>query len=209
MSGNTRKGHLRQAGSAVAWLTLLILLTFVLQLTIPGFPQAFIFNPKTALTKPWVFVTSMFLHAGLEHLFFNLFALIMFGPLVESRIGSKEFLKIYFLSGIGGSVLYWLTIELGLAPAIPALGASGAIYGIMAAAAVYFPRLIVYSFGFIPLKMRDALILWFAMEFLGIFNPYSGIASAAHVGGIIIGYLYAKRLKREENWWESYFYAQQ
>ncbi len=185
---------------AVYWLTGLIILSFILQMAIPGFTDAFIFDPTTALAKPYTILTTMFLHASFSHIFFNLLALIMFGPIVESRVGAKAFLIIYFLSGIVGGVLYWLTIIAGIIPPLPALGASGAIYGILAAAAVFFPQLVVYVW-FIPMRMRTALVVWFLMEFFGVFDVGSGIASAAHLGGLIVGYLYAKSLKDRENRW--------
>ncbi|RME79062.1 MAG: rhomboid family intramembrane serine protease [Methanobacteriota archaeon] len=186
-------------------LTGIIIASFLLQIAIPGYTEALIFSPAKALTEPWRFVTSIFLHGGVGHIFFNLFALIMFGGIVENRIGSKEFLKLFFVAGIGGSILYYLSIVMGIVPPLPALGASGAIYGVMAAAAVFFPDLRVFVF-FIPMLMRDALILWVVLEFFGVFNAASGIASAAHLGGIAVGYLYAKMFKKKElsNWWSYY-----
>ena len=189
---------------AVEMLAGAIIVSFLLQVAVPGYTEAFIFKPELLLSEPWRIVTSMFLHGGLSHIFLNLFALIMFGPIVEARMGREEFLKVYFLSGIGGSLLYWATIALGIIPPFPALGASGAIYGIMAAAAVFYPNLVVYVW-FVPMRMREALVLWVVLTFMGSFNPYSGVADAAHLGGIIVGYLYAKAFRRErEEWWMSY-----
>ncbi len=186
----------RDAG-AVTILTIMILATFLLQLAIPGFTEMFVFNPSTFLQQPWTLITSMFLHGGISHIFFNLFALLMFGPIVERKIGKINFFYLYFLSGIVGGLLYWLTIIIGIIPPLPALGASGAIYGVMAAAAVFFPNMRVYIMGMLPLTMKSALVLWIIMEFLGVFNVGSGIASAAHLGGILVGYLYAKKLQKE------------
>ena len=187
-------------------LTVAIIASFALQALIPGYTEAILFELRLALSEPWRFFTSIFLHGSFAHIFLNLFALLMFGSIVEARMGSREFLKIFFLSGIGGSLLYWLTILVGIIPPFPALGASGAIYGIMAAAAVFYPNLIVYVW-FFPMRMREALVLWVVLTFLGSFNPYSGVADAAHLGGIIVGYLYAKAFRRREaaEWWMNYY----
>lgn len=168
----------------------IIVLAFIAQL-LPGFTAALIFNPALALSEPWRFVTSIFLHGGVDHIFFNLFAMLMFAPILESRIGTRNFAIIFFAGGIIGSVLYYLTILVGIAPPVPALGASGAIYAILGALAVIAPDMVVFVM-FIPLKMRQAAVLWVVIEFLGTFNTMSGIASAAHLGGLILGLAYAQ-----------------
>jgi len=174
----------------------IIVVCFILQLVIPGFTEAFWFNPDTALTKPWTFVTSIFLHGGLTHLFFNGYALFLFGSILESRVTKKQYLTIFFVGGIIGSLLYYISILLGIGLPIPALGASGAIFAVLGAVAVLIPNLRIFFF-FIPMKMRTAAILWFVVEFLGTFNTGSGIASAAHLGGLIFGVLYATYLLRQ------------
>jgi len=172
------------------YLIAVMFLVFFLQL-IPGFTEAFIFDPALALSQPWRFITSMFLHGDFTHIFFNMLALLMFGPILESRVGTKKFLMFFFIGGIVGSLLYYLTIIVGIAPPVPALGASGGIYTILGALAVLTPDLVVYLW-FVPMRMSMAAIVWVILEFLGTFNPYSGIASAAHLGGLIFGWLYAK-----------------
>lgn len=174
----------------------LIGFVFLLQLAIPGFTEFFYFNP--AAPNPWMFVTSIFLHAGFSHIFFNGFALLIFGPYLESRIGAKRFLLVFFLSGIIGNVLYYATILLGIIPMIPALGASGAIYGVLGMLAVIAPELVIFVFYF-PMPIRIAAGFWIVLEFLGSFNAASGIGSAAHLGGLLFGiaygFFYLKKLK--------------
>ncbi len=174
----------------------IMFLVFFLQ-TIPGFTEAFIFNPTVALSQPWRFVTSIFLHADLTHIFFNMLALLMFGPILENRVGQNRFLMMFFAGGIIGSVLYYLTIVVGIAPAVPALGASGAIYAILGALAVLTPELVIYMW-FVPMRMGMAVFVWVAIEFIGTFNMSSGIASAAHLGGLAFGFIYAKLFERPD-----------
>ncbi|MFH1056196.1 MAG: rhomboid family intramembrane serine protease [Candidatus Micrarchaeota archaeon] len=178
---------------------------FLLQLFFSWVTPLFWFNPATVLsTQPWGFVTAIFLHGGFAHLFFNGFALLMFGPYLEQRVGSRKFLELFFAAGIAGSVFYLLFVMVGITPPLPALGASGAIYGILGALAILTPNLPVLIF-FFPTTMRNAALFWIAFEFLGTFNTSSGIASAAHLGGLFVGMAYAKflvRRKREE-WWEK------
>ncbi|MGB9635300.1 MAG: rhomboid family intramembrane serine protease, partial [Candidatus Micrarchaeia archaeon] len=157
-----------------------------------------------ALEQPYRFITSIFLHGGFAHIFYNMFAMFMFAPLLEHKVGTKHFIIILLLSGITGSVLYYITVLLGIIPPLPALGASGAIYGILGALSILMPDLVIY-FWFFPMKMRNAAILWILIEFIGSFNPYSGIASAAHLGGLLFGIAYANlMLKRQETYDEWY-----
>lgn len=166
---------------------------FVLEFYLPLIDY-FSFVPADALTRPWIFVTSIFLHANTEtvngvetvylsHIFFNMFALFVFGIYLEPRIGSKNFLLIFFLSGIIGNIGYMAT-----APGsdIPGIGASGAIYGVMGTLAVIAPFLIVYVAGLLPMPMIAAAGFWTLMEFFGLFYP-SDVAHGAHLFGLFFG----------------------
>ena len=170
-------------------------IVFVLQLMIPPLTGAFIFDPQLAFSQPWRFVTSMFLHADITHIFFNGYALFLFGGILESRARNRDFLVIYFGAGLLGGFLYYATYLLGIIPPIPALGASGAIYGILGAVAMLAPDMRLLFMGFVPMSMRTAAIAWFAMEFLGTFDMSSGVASAAHLGGLVFGLAYGWYLK--------------
>ncbi len=136
----------------------------------------------------------MFLHADLSHIFFNCYALFLFGSILESRVSKTEYLSIYFISGIAGGLLYLITIYLGIIDPNPALGASGAIYGILGAVAVLLPEMTIFVW-FFPMKMKHAAIFWALIEFAGSFNRASGIGSAAHLGGLLVGILIAFYLK--------------
>lgn len=176
------------------YLLAVIGISFLLQSVIPSFTDSFIFDPLKAFSEPWRFVSSIFLHGGFIHLFFNAYALFMFGLILESRVSTRDYLIIFFGAGIVGSLLYYLTYAIGIIPPIPALGASGAIYGVLGAVAMLLPELPIFVW-FIPMRMKHAAILWVALEFLGTFDISSGIASAAHLGGLIFGVVFAWYLK--------------
>jgi len=178
---------------------------FLLQMVSPAVTDAFVFDPYLAWTEPWRFVTSMFLHADIMHIFFNAYALFMFGSILESRISRRDYLTIFFGAGLIGGLVYYLT-TLGPWPPLclsgdaivfcQALGASGAIYGILGAVAVLLPDMRIFMM-FFPMKMRYAAILWVALEFLGTFDQGSGIGSAAHLGGLVFGIIYAWYISRK------------
>lgn len=173
-------------------------IVFFLQMTSTTITELFIFAPTLALFEPWRFVTSMFLHGNLTHLFFNAYALFLFGSILERQISKKDYLTLFFGAGLLGGIFYYSTYLLGIIPPIPALGASGAIYGILGAVAIFLPDMRIF-FWFFPMKMRYAAILWVVIEFVGTFNIASGIASAAHLGGLFFGLAYGWYLKNKCN----------
>ncbi len=182
-------------------LLLLIGILFILQM-ITGIydgivTSMFIFVPSLAFEEPWRFITSMFLHGGIMHLFFNAYALFLFGSILESRISSRDFLTIFFIGGLVGGLAYYSTYLAGMIGNIPALGASGAIYAILGAVAVILPNMRIFVW-FFPMRMWQAAIFWVIVEFLGSFDISSGIASAAHLGGLLFGLAYAYYLKNKE-----------
>lgn len=187
---------LRPIISRPKWTTRFIALcvaVFILDAVFQIWPL-FAFTPAEAFTMPWTFVTSIFFHADLSHLFFNMFALFMFGLYLESRVTEKQFLFLFFVAGLFGNIAYWLTDPLG---AIPAIGASGAIYGIMGMLAILYPNLTVYV-GYMPMPIIFAAVLWFIMEFTGMFIP-SNIARQAHLAGLVVGVAYGLYMRRERN----------
>jgi hypothetical protein len=150
------------------------------------------FVPAYALYMPWTFVTSIFLHADISHIFFNMFALLIFGIFLETRVSGKTFLTIFFLSGIVGNLGYMIT---ALGSTTPGLGASGAIYGILGTLAVIAPYATVFI-GFFPMPMIFAAFLWGVTEFLGLFAP-SDIAHSAHLAGLFVGIAFGFYLRMQ------------
>lgn len=171
------------------YLSIIILIIFILQQIIPGFTELFILNEKANNLQIWRFVTSIFLHGSLTHLLFNLFALLFFGIILEKQIGSKNFLTVFFLSGIIANIIainYYNS----------SLGASGAIYGIIGALTIINPFIMVLAFGLI-MPMFLAAILWIIADILrtiGVFNT-TNIGTIAHLSGITIGIIYGIYLK--------------
>jgi membrane associated rhomboid family serine protease len=162
------------------------------------------FFPGMALSAPWIFVTSIFLHADLSHLFFNMIALFFFGTSLERMIGGRAFVTLFFLSGIIGNLGYLLT---STDPYTPAIGASGAIYGVMGALATLAPFMLVYIYGLLPLPMIAAAVLWGILDFAGLFGP-SGIAHGAHLGGLFVGFffgLYQRMLSARTRTWQIHY----
>lgn len=196
-----------------AKLLAIMLIFFIIQMIFPTFTNMFIFVPFIAFSEPWRFFTSIFLHSDLMHIFFNGYALFMFGSLLERKVSQKNYLVLFLGAGLIGSILYYITTLSPWPPlcsspfggvwACPALGASGAIYGILGAVAMLLPDVVIYMW-FFPMRMRYAAILWFLIEFAGTFNQSSGIASAAHLGGLIFGLIYGWYLSRNQS--DSDFY---
>lgn len=132
-------------------------------------------------------ITYLFLHGSFEHLFYNMFALGLFGSILEIVIGSKKFLLTFFSAGVIagiGSFIY---------PTV-SIGASGAIYGLMGVLAILRPRMVVYV-G-IPLPMALAAAFWAAGDLLGLFAPDT-IGHVAHLTGLAFGLIYGFSLRKE------------
>lgn len=141
----------------------------------------------------WQVVTYMFLHGGFFHLLINMFVLWMFGSELESRWGKNEFLKYYFITGIGAGLVYLAT---RYNSSIPTIGASGAIFGLLLAFGFTFPNRYVYLYFFIPIKAKFLVFIFGGIEFIAAFSgSENNIAHFAHLGGLLVGFLYLKFIK--------------
>jgi membrane associated rhomboid family serine protease len=160
--------------------------------------------PKEVLNgRVWTFVTYMFLHSGFRHIFFNMFALFIFGVQVERYIGSRDFLLYYFVTGILAGVFsfgaylfaahfffpydyyydYYYSIAL--------MGASGAIFAIQLAYAVFFPQSIIYIWGILPLRAPVMVLGFTALEIVMMVTGMGGnVAHVTHLAGFGFGWLY-------------------
>ena len=141
--------------------------------------------------QPWQLVTYSFLHANVVHLFFNMFALYMFGGDVERLFGPKRFLKLYFASVIAAAVTQLIFSSVSGGEPYPTVGASGGIFGLLLAYAIYFPnRMIVLLIPPIPLPARLFVILYGTLElYLGVTGTQEGVAHFAHLGGMLGAWL--------------------
>ena len=141
--------------------------------------------------EPWQIITYSFLHANLAHIFFNMFALYMFGGEIERLFGSR-FFALYYLASVVTAAITHLVVNawMGAAPA-PMVGASGGIYGLLLAFGVYFPhRRVMLLFPPIPMPARVFVFAFAALELvLGVTQTHAGVAHFAHLGGMLGGWL--------------------
>ncbi|MBW3020595.1 rhomboid family intramembrane serine protease [Candidatus Woesearchaeota archaeon] len=180
--------------SSIGYLLGINAIIYIIQLLVPKFNEMFLLDSSLVWNEPWRLVTSMFMHStlSLNHLLFNMYALFLFGGLMEQMIGTKRFLKVYFVSGIVAGIIFSI-----FTPG-KAVGASGAIMGILGLTIMLLPNMKVLFFFVIPMSMRTAGIIFALIDILGLFNPYSRIANAAHLGGLVIGLLYGFYLLRQK-----------
>ena len=189
-----------------------------------------LYFPKSEYFRSWQIVTHMFMHGGFIHLLFNMFALWMFGRILEQVWGPKRFLLYYLVTGLGAAFFFeavqWIQynkVMQVLSPEqlqdiydrgnqlitqhqnytsqgmsklnsilnVPVVGASGAVYGVLLAFGVLFPNTqLMFIFPPIPVKAKYVVIGYAAIElYLAITSPGSNIAHAAHLGGMIFGYI--------------------
>ena len=148
-----------------------------------------------AESMPWMYVTSVFLHASSSHLFWNMFMLFMFGMVLERTIGTGRFIVLFLLAGIVGNIGY-VIYSIATGTSNPAVGASGAIYGIFACLAILAPDMRVYFFFFVPMKIIHALLFYAAVDLI-FMSTNDNIAHAAHLAGLVVGLAFGLYLKRQ------------
>lgn len=163
--------------------------------------------------KPFQLITYMFLHGGIDHIFFNMFALWMFGSVLENHWGSKRFLIYYLLCGVGAGLFHLGVLYFEMEPImnivknypeqmreeiihsarfkvnIATVGASGAIFGCLAAFGYLFPNSMIYLYFTIPMKAKWFVIIYAAIELLLAVRNSAGdtVAHFAHLGGALTG----------------------
>lgn len=149
------------------------------------------FEPASILRRPWTLLTYMFAHGDFFHLLFNMLGLFFFGPVLEERWGSREFIKFYLLCGVAGALLSSLLAFAD--PLTRIIGASAAIYGIMVAFAMYWPDTPIYIWGVFPVKAKWLVtFLVGASLFFSVSGGRSGTADLAHLGGALMAFGYLK-----------------
>ena len=172
--------------------------------------------------QPYQFVTYMFMHGSFAHLFFNMFALWMFGNTLENIWGSNRFLLFYFICGIGAGFVQELVqffqygalhnyedvnyggmiipVEQFLNMIPTTVGASGAIYGILLAFGMMFPNSTLYIYFAIPIKAKWFVLIYGVIElFSGLSGTADGIAHFAHLGGMLFGLILILYWKKKGN----------
>jgi rhomboid-like protein len=182
--------------------------------------QLYLFYPDSDAFRPWQLITHMFAHGGFTHFLFNVIALISFGGIIEYKLGTRRFLTLYFISGLGAVLLHYISVGIevyqltdtlfpnlsGKAENIvlgiqqgtkqvsygPMLGASGAIYGIMAAFAFFYPNEeMVFLFIPYPIKAKYLVPIILAIDLIFGFTNLENdpFAHFAHLGGALAGFL--------------------
>ena len=176
-----------------------------------------LFNVESPLFHSYQLVTYMFLHGGFSHLFFNMFALWMFGRTLEYELGSKRFLFYYMVTGVGAGLLQlgvtWIEVS-SLADGVASgtvspyvlqsrihavtIGASGAVFGVLLAFGMMHPNsMIMLLIPPIPIKAKYFVIGYGLLElYLGMSGSQSGVAHFAHVGGMLWGWLLLRYWKK-------------
>ena len=170
---------------------------------------------QSPLFEPWQFITHMFLHGGVDHILFNMFALWMFGSILENLWGPKRFLTFYIVCGLGAALAHMIVLYVETQHLIATfnsfdgitqqankavfysrlneatLGASGAVFGCLAAFGYLFPNTYIYLYFFIPVKAKWFVIFYAAFELYTAVANSAGdnVAHVAHLGGALVGFL--------------------
>ena len=153
------------------------------------FTDLFILDQHYIFSHPWMYFTSMFLHSGIPHLVLNMLVLFFLGPLLEETVGSRRFLEIYLGAGIVANLLSVFFYE-------RALGASGAVMGVIGVLIILMPNLKVLIYGILPAPLWMVGILYAALDIFGVLYP-SSVGSIAHLIGMGFGLLFGLYLKKQ------------
>ena len=173
---------------------------FLIGLVLPSIQLLFGMEPQQVVEglRLWQPFTYMFLHGGIFHILFNMLALWMFGVELERMWGSRFFTKYYFVAGVGAAVTTMILsfTPFGFADQLYyslTIGASGAVYGILLAYALYFPNRPIYLYMVFPIPAKYFVMIIGGISLLSSMSgPGSGIAHTTHLGGLVAGYLYLK-----------------
>jgi len=170
---------------------------FLAQVVMPALTSYGGLTPAAVLESLWIWqpITYMFLHEGIFHILFNMLGIWMFGVELERRWGTTFFLKYYAVTGIGAGLTVLFVSLLPLAATAGTyqavtIGASGALYGLLMAFAIYFPDRPILMFLLFPIPAKYFVMIIGAIAFLSA--PGSGVSQAAHLGGLLFGYLYLR-----------------
>lgn len=179
--------------SATLYLLGINLVVFLLTLRFPEWLYYLALSPvgMVRYRMLWQPVSHMFVHGGFQHLFFNMLALFVFGYQLERAIGSREFLLFYFTCGIFSGLCSFGMYMATHSYTSLLLGASGAIYGVLFAYAVVFPRNIILIWGILPVPAPILVLVYALIEiFSEVFGVRGGVAHLTHLFGFLGAFLY-------------------
>ena len=139
----------------------------------------------------WQPITHMFMHGSIAHIFFNMWSLVVFGPVLERMWGPKKFLIYYFVCGLGAALCHELVLYFFVPGAlnVPTVGASGAIYGLLLGFGMLYPNMtLTLVFPPISMKAKWFVIIFAVIELVtGVLGTHDGVAHFAHLGGMLFG----------------------
>ena len=180
--------------------------------------QLYAFYPDSPFFRPWQILTHMFCHGGIAHLLFNAIALYSFGAIMEMKLGTRKFLTLFFVSGLGALLVHFISVGVvtyNISGSIfplhnspesltesqfvnlirnygPLLGASGALYGVLISFVLFYPNeQLVFLFIPYPVKAKYLIPIILLLDVVGAFGQFNWdpIAHFAHIGGAITGYI--------------------
>lgn len=205
-------------------LLILILLFELAKHALPrvGFDinELFLYYPDSYRFRPWQLITHMFLHGGIAHLLFNGIALFSFGGIMENKLGTKKFISLFFISGLGAVLVHFISVAVFIysntgsifplhegvlqVPAEmvdrikgygPMVGASGALYGVLIAFVFYYPNeRLIFLFIPYPIKAKILIPIILLLDVIGATGDFNWdpIAHFAHLGGALTGFILVK-----------------
>jgi len=228
MAYNRQGGFFSNIPTVTKNLVLINFLVFIATLINENFMMTnfALFYPTSHYFHWWQLITHMFMHGGFWHIFFNMYALLMFGSAVERTIGSRKMIYLYFVAGLGAVALHFGVmyaqcailegqIAKGVEGALetyvnlkrtPTVGASGAIYGLLMSYALLYPQSrLTLIFPPISMSAKTWVIIFAVIElFTGIRGVTDGVAHFAHLGGMLFGWLMIRYWKKKGNLYDEY-----
>jgi membrane associated rhomboid family serine protease len=187
--------------SITAWLIIINVAVFVFTLIVfglrdsplPDFLRDTFYTWANHKFRPWQLLTGTFFHSvqGFWHILFNMWILWVFGKGLEQLLGRRDFLTFYLLAGVLASLCFVVWAQAGGTGDVPAIGASGAVMGVVVLFAFLRPRQVFLLFGVFPLQVRWIAGFAVAADLLMLYTtPQSNIAHCAHLGGALFGVIY-------------------
>jgi len=164
-----------------------------------GFNSFALYSTTNDISTIYRMVTAIFLHGSFGHLFFNMFAIYMFGRFIAPRLGSKRFLQLFLISGVAGNLLWFFA---NMNSPYPLVGASGGVFGILVATALLVPNMkVLLLIPPIPLKMKTLVIVFGLLEiFYSLTGVQDNVANLAHLGGLVGGYITIRYVFKMQVW---------
>ena len=211
--GSGRRGFMSNVPTAVKNIIIINILVMIMTKLNANFMYEYfaLFYPTSPFFHWWQPLTHLFMHGGFAHIFFNMYAVYMFGSVLERQWGTKKFLLFYFVSGLGAALIHtgveWLQLQYWMGAAAegstaaissihalkvtPTVGASGAVFGLLMGYAMLYPDSIMgLVFPPITMKAKWFVLIYAAIELVtGVTGTADGIAHFAHLGGLIFAFM--------------------